>query len=373
MPLSSARQRRGDRVEDLVVERVALRPGSRSSGGRPPRRGGRGAACPRQARSAARGLSRTTRTSPSWTDWPSSQRISETLPSSSTSTGISIFIDSRIDHRVAVGDLVADRDLDLPDGARDVRFDVDRHVARQNTRRAVAAQHAEPPDRHRRRPQRGRPHRRRPRRARGEPSRARPCSSPTTPPTTRTAEVARGARGRGRLASRARTARAGNVTGRRGDGDRRAPAAEAPIVPALRRRPRRFGGGAAPAGRCGRARRMRPGDRGVPPPRRGRLRGRAAFARGRDRAAVRLRAPRRSPASARSPGLDARPPTRSRRLRDGDRASTSTPSGPAWRIAEIELDLEHRATGRTLGGFIHRGRQLQDFRRSSGPSRRKPG
>ena len=31
------------------------------------------------------------------------------------------------------------------------------------------------------------------------------------------------------------------------------------------------------------------------------------------------------------------------------------------RIAEVELDLEHRATGRTLGGFIHRGRQLIDF------------
>jgi glycosyltransferase involved in cell wall biosynthesis len=33
------------------------------------------------------------------------------------------------------------------------------------------------------------------------------------------------------------------------------------------------------------------------------------------------------------------------------------------RIAEIELDLEHRATVRTLGGFVHRGRQLTDFAR----------
>jgi hypothetical protein len=32
-----------------------------------------------------------------------------------------------------------------------------------------------------------------------------------------------------------------------------------------------------------------------------------------------------------------------------------------YRVAEIELDLEHRATGRTLGGFLHRGRQLRDF------------
>ena len=30
-------------------------------------------------------------------------------------------------------------------------------------------------------------------------------------------------------------------------------------------------------------------------------------------------------------------------------------------VAEIALPLEHRATGRTLGGFLHRGRQLIDF------------
>jgi glycosyltransferase involved in cell wall biosynthesis len=34
------------------------------------------------------------------------------------------------------------------------------------------------------------------------------------------------------------------------------------------------------------------------------------------------------------------------------------------RVREIELDLEHRATGRTLGGFLHRARQLRDFRRA---------
>jgi glycosyltransferase involved in cell wall biosynthesis len=32
-----------------------------------------------------------------------------------------------------------------------------------------------------------------------------------------------------------------------------------------------------------------------------------------------------------------------------------------YRIGEYELDLSHRATGRTLGGFVHRGRQLRDF------------
>ena len=31
------------------------------------------------------------------------------------------------------------------------------------------------------------------------------------------------------------------------------------------------------------------------------------------------------------------------------------------RVTEIELPLTHRATGRTLGGFLHRGRQLADF------------
>jgi glycosyltransferase involved in cell wall biosynthesis len=35
-----------------------------------------------------------------------------------------------------------------------------------------------------------------------------------------------------------------------------------------------------------------------------------------------------------------------------------------YRVAEIELDLEHRATGRTLGGFAHRGAQLRDFVRA---------
>jgi glycosyltransferase involved in cell wall biosynthesis len=31
------------------------------------------------------------------------------------------------------------------------------------------------------------------------------------------------------------------------------------------------------------------------------------------------------------------------------------------RLEEVELDLEHRATGRDPAGFIHRGRQLADF------------
>lgn len=32
-----------------------------------------------------------------------------------------------------------------------------------------------------------------------------------------------------------------------------------------------------------------------------------------------------------------------------------------FRVGEVELDLTHRATGRTLKGFLHRGRQLKDF------------
>ena len=34
-----------------------------------------------------------------------------------------------------------------------------------------------------------------------------------------------------------------------------------------------------------------------------------------------------------------------------------------FRIVEVELDLEHRATGRTAAGFAHRGRQLVDIAR----------
>ncbi|HET7443116.1 MAG TPA: glycosyltransferase [Solirubrobacterales bacterium] len=34
-----------------------------------------------------------------------------------------------------------------------------------------------------------------------------------------------------------------------------------------------------------------------------------------------------------------------------------------YRLREYELDLEHRATGRNLAGFLHRGRQLLDFAR----------
>ena len=37
--------------------------------------------------------------------------------------------------------------------------------------------------------------------------------------------------------------------------------------------------------------------------------------------------------------------------------------GPGYRLREYELELRHRATGRTLGGFAHRAAQLRDFGR----------
>jgi glycosyltransferase involved in cell wall biosynthesis len=41
------------------------------------------------------------------------------------------------------------------------------------------------------------------------------------------------------------------------------------------------------------------------------------------------------------------------------------------RVVELELELTHRASGRTLAGFLHRGRQLVDFARVY--RRRRPG
>ena len=38
-------------------------------------------------------------------------------------------------------------------------------------------------------------------------------------------------------------------------------------------------------------------------------------------------------------------------------------------VEEVELDLEHRVTGRDLRGFVHRGRQLVDLLLASGPLR----
>jgi glycosyltransferase involved in cell wall biosynthesis len=44
-----------------------------------------------------------------------------------------------------------------------------------------------------------------------------------------------------------------------------------------------------------------------------------------------------------------------------------------YRLREYELDLAHRATGRSLAGFSHRGRQLADFARVYHSRRRGSG
>lgn len=42
-----------------------------------------------------------------------------------------------------------------------------------------------------------------------------------------------------------------------------------------------------------------------------------------------------------------------------------------YRVREVAIDLEHRATGRTLAGFAHRGRQLVDLIRVYARSKRR--
>jgi glycosyltransferase involved in cell wall biosynthesis len=42
-----------------------------------------------------------------------------------------------------------------------------------------------------------------------------------------------------------------------------------------------------------------------------------------------------------------------------------------YRLKEYKLDLEHRATGKNLEGFVHRARQLRDFARVFGSRRRR--
>jgi hypothetical protein len=42
-----------------------------------------------------------------------------------------------------------------------------------------------------------------------------------------------------------------------------------------------------------------------------------------------------------------------------------------YTVREVELDLEHRATGRSLAGFLHRARQLFDIARAYWSRRRR--
>ena len=75
-------------------------------------------------------------------------------------------------------------------------------------------------------------------------------------------------------------------------------------------------------------------------------------------------------------GLDLQAPISGQRALSGPAFATVVPFAPrfgmeigmtvdaaraGFRVEEIALDLAHRATGRTLRGFLHRARQLGDF------------
>ena len=103
-----------------MVERVALGRGWRWSVGRRRRR-----ARPDSSLPPASDVTRGPRACrPPLTDWPSSQTIARPSPESSASTGISIFIDSRITTRVALLDGLADLALDLPHRPGDVGLNI---------------------------------------------------------------------------------------------------------------------------------------------------------------------------------------------------------------------------------------------------------
>lgn len=75
-------------------------------------------------------------------------------------------------------------------------------------------------------------------------------------------------------------------------------------------------------------------------------------------------------------GLDLKAPISGQRAMDGETFRDVVPFAPRFgmeigmtvdafragrRVVEVEVDLEHRATGRSLSGFLHRFRQLADF------------
>ena len=77
-------------------------------------------------------------------------------------------------------------------------------------------------------------------------------------------------------------------------------------------------------------------------------------------------------------GLEPQAPISGQRYLSARAAAAITPFAPGFgmeigmtvdahraglRLTEVELDLEHRATGKTAPGFIHRARQLRDFLR----------
>ncbi|HEY8583496.1 MAG TPA: hypothetical protein VIL49_11135, partial [Capillimicrobium sp.] len=75
-------------------------------------------------------------------------------------------------------------------------------------------------------------------------------------------------------------------------------------------------------------------------------------------------------------GLDLQAPISGQRAMRGEVLSAVVPFAPrfgmevgmtidahraGFRVVEVPLELEHRATGRTLRGFLHRARQLRDL------------
>jgi hypothetical protein len=88
---------------------------------------------------------------------------------------------------------------------------------------------------------------------------------------------------------------------------------------------------------------------------------------------------------ARTSGFDAREPLSGQRHLSGaareavfpvaagfgvETAMTADAARAGLAVVERELDLEHRATGRDLRGFLHRGRQLRDLLLAFGPQGR---
>ena len=76
----------------------------------------------------------------------------------------------------------------------------------------------------------------------------------------------------------------------------------------------------------------------------------------RSRTGLELRAPISGQRAMRGSTLRAGAAVRAR-VRDGD-AMTIDAARAGLAVGEVELELEHRATGRNLAGFLHRGRQL---------------
>jgi glycosyltransferase involved in cell wall biosynthesis len=77
-------------------------------------------------------------------------------------------------------------------------------------------------------------------------------------------------------------------------------------------------------------------------------------------------------------GLEPAAPISGQRALTAEAAAAVTPFAPGFgmeigmtvdahraglRLTEVELDLEHRTTGKTAPGFLHRARQLRDFLR----------